>query len=355
MGLYDGWLRKGLFRLDPERAHHLGMAAIRSGWIRPPVPSDPRLRVTLWGTPFANPLGLAAGFDKDGVGASQWHHLGFGFAELGTVTLEAQPGNPTPRLFRLPQDRALINRMGFNNHGAGAMERTLEAARPGLPLGINLGKLKATSPERAAQEYAEVARRLHRFGAYVVINVSSPNTPGLRGLQEKGPLTEILHAVREVIGGRPLLAKIAPDLTASQLDDVLDVAIDQRLEGLIATNTTLSRDGLALDPGEAGGLSGAPLAARADEVLAYLAQGLPPGAVLIASGGVMTGDDVVRKLRLGATLVQAYTGFVYGGPAWPGQVLRRVLEVLDAEGVPQVGDLCPRTVSSSARTGNLPA
>jgi len=285
---------------------------------------------------MANPLGLAAGFDKDGEGIARWRGMGFGFAEIGTVTALAQPGNPRPRLFRLPEDRALINRMGFNNHGAVAMRATLERRPISLPLGINLGKSKLTAVEDAAADYAESFSQLRGFGAYVVVNVSSPNTPGLRGLQERGPLTEILQRLREIDAAVPLLVKIAPDLERTQIDAVLEVAHAQGLAGLIATNTTLARDGLTLDPNQAGGLSGATLTTRADDVLKYVAAGVNPELVLIGSGGVMTGEDVYRKLQIGADLVQAYTGWVYGGPSWPGQVIQELLAAMDRDGVPDV-------------------
>ncbi len=321
MGLYQALLRPILFRLDPERAHHLGMTLLSRGLVPSYRFENPSLERTFFGVKFKNPLGLAAGFDKNGVALNHWRKLGFGFIEAGTVTWHGQPGNPLPRMFRLPQDGALINRMGFNNDGAAAFATQARAARAGIPLGINLGKSKVTPVEDAASDYAQSYSALHGLGDYFVINVSSPNTPGLRSLQERGPLEEIISVFRAIDGTRPLFVKVAPDLTDEALCDVADVARTQNLTGLIATNTTVSRSGLVTVIDEAGGLSGRPLAARSDEVLALLRRELP-GKVLIGVGGVFTGADLARKLALGADLVQIYTGFIYGGPAMPTQILR---------------------------------
>lgn len=328
MSLYER-LRPLLFLLSPERAHHLGMSVIASGLVRAKLAQDPRLPVRAMGIEFPNPLGLAAGFDKDAEAATRWAGLGFGFAELGTVTRWPQPGNRRPRLFRLPEDRALINRMGFNNSGAAIMAGRLTRVRTRIPIGINLGKSKITPLEHAADDYAASYSLLRTLGDYFVVNVSSPNTPGLRSLQDKGPLTGIVTRIRAIDPRPPVLIKVAPDLTTGDLDDVLDVAASTGAAGLIATNTTVSRAGLRRDPFEQGGLSGAPLRPLADDALAYLASAKPDGLTLIAAGGVFTGADMLAKLRLGASLVQAYTGFVYRGPAFATLVLAEYVRELE--------------------------
>lgn len=276
---------------------------------------------TVFGVRFPNPIGLAAGFDKDGVALNGLKHLGFGFVEVGTVTRHAQPGNPKPRLFRLPKDKAVINRMGFNNHGADALARRLENANPGIPVGINIGKSKVTALEEAASDYAYSFRLLAQYGDYVVVNVSSPNTPGLRGLQERAPLVEILSALKDIDSEKPLFVKIAPDLDDHALADVASVVADLGLTGVVATNTTVSREGLSSDPGEQGGLSGLPLRERASDVLRSLRDQCGPETVLIGVGGIMSGEDARSRLAAGADLVQVYTGWVYGGPTFVDSIL----------------------------------
>jgi dihydroorotate dehydrogenase len=287
------------------------------------------------GLSFPGPVGLAAGFDKDARGTRGLAALGFGFVEVGTVTARAQPGNPKPRMFRLPADRALVNRMGFNNAGAAAAAAALDRsrgrsrARPGgSVVGVNIGKTRAVPDAGAAADYAASARAVAAVADYVVVNVSSPNTPGLRDLQAADRLKPVLVAVRTAldaaVSGRrvPLLVKIAPDLADADVDAVADLALELGLDGIIATNTTVSRAGLASPAAEvaaagAGGLSGPPLRARALEVLTRLHARAGDRLVLIAAGGIETPDDAWERLRAGATLVQAYTGFVYGGPLWP--------------------------------------
>jgi dihydroorotate dehydrogenase len=287
------------------------------------------LRVRALGLEFPGPLGLAAGFDKDARATSGLGTLGFGFVEVGTVTARAQPGNPRPRLFRLPADRALVNRMGFNNDGAAAAAARLRRRSRGGPVvGVNIGKTRAVPEAEAAADYAASARAVADVADYVVVNVSSPNTPGLRDLQAADRLRPVLAAVRSALDaavpGRrvPLLVKIAPDLADTDVDAIADLALELGLDGIVATNTTVSRDGLASPPAEvaaagAGGLSGPPLRARALEVLTRLRERAGDRLVLIAAGGIETPDDAWERLRAGATLVQAYTGFVYGGPLWP--------------------------------------
>jgi len=329
-----------LRRVPAEAAHRAAFALIRvfgsvarvpgAAWLlrRWLGPRDPVLRVRALGLEFPGPLGLAAGFDKDARGTRGLAALGFGFVEVGTVTARAQPGNPRPRMFRLTADRALVNRMGFNNAGAAAAAAALRHVRGGAVVGVNIGKTRAAPDEEAAADYAASARAVAAVADYVVVNVSSPNTPGLRDLQAADRLRPVLVAVRSALDVSsparriPLLVKIAPDLADADVDAIADLALELGLDGIIATNTTVSRDGLASPPAEvtaagAGGLSGPPLRARALEVLIRLRERAGDRLVLIAAGGIETPDDAWERLRAGATLVQAYTGFVYGGPLWP--------------------------------------
>jgi dihydroorotate dehydrogenase len=354
MTAYDLLFRGVLTRMDAERAHHLGFRAIRTG--RPAaraVIRTPRRPVEAMGLSFPNPLGLAAGFDKNAVGIDALAALGFGFVEIGTVTALAQPGNLRPRLFRLPEDHAVVNRMGFNNDGAEAVARRLErrarsldrrdrravgrigqrpASRP--LLGINIGKSKVVPDDdhRAVlDDYAFSARHLAPYADYLVVNVSSPNTPGLRSLQAVDRLAPLVDEVRRVADDAanrpiPLCVKIAPDLADEDVVAVAELARDRGLEGLIATNTTISRDGLRTPAAEVealgdGGLSGPVLRQRSMEVLRLL-RSRDPDLTIISVGGVASSHDLAERLKAGATLVQAYTGFVYGGPLWPRRVLR---------------------------------
>jgi len=303
---------------------------------------DASLRQNLLGAEFLNPIGLAAGFDKNAVGVDHWHRLGFGFVECGTITWHPQPGNPRPRMFRLPDDQALINRMGFNNDGAQVVANRLSVAKPSLRVGVNLGKSKITSLEDAPAEYARSFSLLRARGDYFVINVSSPNTPGLRGLQERAPLLDIIRAIQAVDSTKPLFVKIAPDLEVGALDDVISVVHETRLTGIIATNTTISRNGLQNDPGETGGLSGLPLRTRAMEVLRHLRAHCPPECVLIGVGGIMNGDDAYERLRAGADLIQIYTGWIYAGPNAVPLMLRRIVERMRADGFSSLSDLRKR-------------
>jgi dihydroorotate dehydrogenase len=338
--MYRLLYRVVLRRVPPEAAHLAAFGLLRgvarvpgAAWLlrRWLGPRDPVLRVRALGLSFPGPVGLAAGFDKDARGTRGLAALGFGFVEVGTVTARAQPGNPRPRMFRLAADRALVNRMGFNNAGAAAAAAVLQRARarPGGPVvGVNIGKTRAVRDADAAADYAASARAVAAVADYVVVNVSSPNTPGLRDLQAADRLKPVLAAVRSALdassGGRrvPLLVKIAPDLADADVDAVADLALELGLDGIIATNTTTSRTGLASPAAEvaaagAGGLSGPPLRARSLEVLRRLHARTGDRLVLIAAGGIETPDDAWERLRAGATLVQAYTGFVYGGPLWP--------------------------------------
>lgn len=325
MSAYERLLRPILFRMDPERVHNVALWAIARGLIRGKLLVDPRLERTVAGIRFPNPLGLAAGFDKNGVALDRWKDMGFGFAEAGTATWLAQPGNPKPRLFRLPEDRAVINRFGFNNSGAAELANRLRAAQPGIPIGINIGKSKAAPLEQAIQDYEQSFSALKHLGDYFVVNVSSPNTPGLRTLQEKGPLTELLSTLRKLDGNTPLFVKVSPDLSNGDLLDVVEVARTCRFTGIVATNTTLSRDGLSTSIVQDGGLSGKPLFARSNECLRILSEASQGELILIGVGGVFSGDDLRGKLELGASLVQIYTGWVYGGPKSATRILLEFL------------------------------
>lgn len=326
-----------LSKLDPERAHHLAFVVIKAlpilglgRLVRRFTRPDPSLAVDALGLRFDSPFGVAAGFDKDGEAVIGLGQLGFGHVEVGTLTAIAQPGNDKPRLFRLIPDRAVINRMGFNNHGArlaaGRLARV--SAKTHRPvLGVNIGKSRVVAVDDATDDYLASARVLAPFADYLVVNVSSPNTPGLRGLQELDLLAPLLTAVKGVAGPVPLLVKIAPDLTDDQVQKIAELVVDLGLAGIIATNTTISREGLSTDQAVvaaagAGGLSGAPLAARSLEVLRLIRSQVPADLCVISVGGVETAADVQARLDAGATLVQGYTAFLYRGPLWARQINR---------------------------------
>ncbi len=328
-------IRPLLFLLSPERAHHitfslLEFAARVPGMLRlvggrkPPTNAG----VQVMGLRFPGPVGLAAGMDKDAKHVDALHALGFSHIEIGTLTPVAQPGNDRPRLFRLPADRALINRMGFNNGGVYAAVQRLKRRKPGTIVGGNIGKNKATPNERAIDDYIACFDVLFPVVDYFVVNVSSPNTPGLRELQEKGPLLELLSTLQARAASKPILLKIAPDLTDLQIDDVCAVVKACGIAGVIATNTTISRLGLRTPKGEvdgmgAGGLSGAPMRARSTEVLRYLRSRLPKPMVIIGVGGVDSADAAMEKIEAGADLVQLYTGLIYEGPALISRINRK--------------------------------
>ena len=340
----------------------LGQASLRRTW---PIVSgalaglaaelqhpDPRLEQSLFGCRFANPVGLAAGFDKNGVAAAIWHLFGFGFAEVGTVTWHGQPGNPRPRLFRLAAERAALNRMGFNNDGAQVLRRTLErqqlpppGRRPAV-LGINLGKSKLTSLELAPDDYASSLELLAPLADYAVINVSSPNTPGLRELQEETLLRRLVERLRRLPACPPLLVKIAPDLEDDAIDSIARIAYEEGLAGVIAVNTSLNRFGLEqrrlAQTGrtlaqEAGGLSGAPLRARALEVLRRLRATAGPALPLIGVGGIDSPESAWERIAAGASLVQVYTGWIYSGPALVPQILAGLACQLERHGLAHIG------------------
>ncbi|GAB3285490.1 quinone-dependent dihydroorotate dehydrogenase [Sinomonas notoginsengisoli] len=348
MRFYPLFFRAAFSWMDAEQAHRMGFAGIRAvhacglGRIlaRFTAPA-PALKTEAFGLTFPSPFGLAAGFDKEGRGIEALGELGFGHVEVGTITGQAQPGNPRPRLFRLIEDRAVLNRMGFNNDGAHAVAPRIAAARAALEarygsgrpvIGVNIGKTKAVELENAVGDYRVSARELAPVADYLVVNVSSPNTPGLRLLQSVESLRPLLAAVREestAAAGRrvPLLVKIAPDLSDEDVDDVARLALEMGLEGIIATNTTIGREGL-VSPREkvealgAGGLSGAPLKSRSLEVLVRLKAAVGDRIALVAVGGVETADDARERLAAGATLVQGYTAFLYEGPFWAATINR---------------------------------
>ncbi|SCY11048.1 dihydroorotate oxidase A [Microbacterium sp. LKL04] len=331
--LFDLVLR----RLDPETAHHLGMAVIRLAAV-PPFSAvargltrpDPELRTEALGLVFDSPFGIAAGFDKNAIGALGLHALGFGHIEVGTVTAIPQDGNPRPRLFRLPADRALINRMGFNNEGAAVVAERLARMRRRRRrpvLGANIGKSRVVDVADATADYVASTRLVAPVADYLVVNVSSPNTPGLRGLQAVETLRPLLTAVKDAAGDTPLLVKIAPDLSDEEIDGISTMAVDAGLAGIVATNTTIARSGLTTDADQveamgAGGLSGAPLRERSLEVLRRVRTAVPAEFCVIAAGGVETADDVRERLAAGADLVQGYSAFVYRGPLWGRQLNR---------------------------------
>ncbi|WP_157002654.1 quinone-dependent dihydroorotate dehydrogenase [Agromyces laixinhei] len=326
-----------LSRMDPEDAHHLAFRAIRAlptlglgRLVERFTAPDPALSVETLGLRFPSPFGVAAGFDKDGFAVRGLGHLGFGHVEVGTITAIAQPGNPRPRLFRLVSDRAVVNRMGFNNRGADAAAGRLSrlSRRRHRPvLGVNIGKSRVTAVEDAIADYERSATVLAPYADYLVVNVSSPNTPGLRGLQEIDSLAPLLEAVRAAAAETPLLVKIAPDLADSEIVRICELVGRLGLDGIIATNTTISREGLraeasAVEAIGAGGLSGAPLAARSLEVLRLIRAQVPAELCVVSVGGVETAADVQERLDAGATLVQGYTAFLYLGPLWARQVNR---------------------------------
>jgi dihydroorotate dehydrogenase len=339
--LYN-FLRPLLFKLSAEKAHYLAMDLLKTGLAIPGVSQslranyqlkDQKLERELFGIKFPNPVGIAAGFDKDARFYNELSAIGFGFIEVGTITPQPQDGNPQPRLFRLPLDKALINRMGFNNQGLEAAIERLRDRDKSIIIGGNIGKNKNTPNEQAVNDYNRCFNGLFNYVDYFVVNVSSPNTPGLRELQEKGPLLNILNTLQTLNSTKakrkPILLKIAPDLTDSQLDDIIDIVKQSKIDGLIATNTTISRDGLTTSAEEiektgAGGLSGLPLRKRATEVIRYIHQQSGGTIPIIGVGGIMNPEDAIEKLNAGAALVQLYTGFIYYGPTLVRDINRAI-------------------------------
>lgn len=341
-------LKPILFQFDPEKVHYFvtrnlkrfnrfpgGAALSRAIW----DVNNPRLEKEVFGLKFKNPVGLAAGFDKNAELMGEMTNLGFGFVEIGTVTPLPQPGNPQPRMFRLPADGALINRMGFNNFGVdvaaeriATFRKNAKGAQKNLIIGGNIGKNKVTPNEEAVSDYIKCFDRLFDVVDYFVVNVSSPNTPGLRELQEKEPLMQLLNTLQKRNSkngiSRPILLKIAPDLTDSQLDDIVDIVQQTGIAGIIATNTTISRENLTSADNlksEMGGLSGKPLTKRSTEVISYIHKKSNGSFPIIGVGGIHSADDAIEKLNAGASLVQLYTGFIYEGPGLIGRINKAIL------------------------------
>lgn len=342
--MYKTFLKPVFFLFPPETIHHIVFKLIKF-FCRIPGASvllksaytinDKRLERKLFGLTFPNPVGLAAGFDKDAKLFDELGYLGFGFIEIGTLTPLAQPGNEKPRMFRLPQDEALINRMGFNNGGAAAAAERLKKRKTSILIGGNIGKNKVTPNEEAVLDYEKCFHALKEHIDYFVVNVSSPNTPNLRALQDKEPLTKLLNHIKNLNQKekqpRPILLKIAPDLSNEQLDDIIVIMKDTKIDGLIATNTTIDRSNLktdktVVDAIGAGGLSGKPLTKRSTEVIRYLSDKSGKSFPIIAVGGIHTGADAIEKLNAGASLVQLYTGFIYEGPGIVKRINKELLK-----------------------------
>lgn len=333
--MYKTIIRPLLFRLDPEKAHHLTFSLLKnfgslaSFFLGKPI-EDPRLEREVFGLKFKNPVGLAAGLDKDAVAYQQFSDLGFGFVEIGTITPKAQPGNEKKRLFRLIEDSGIINRMGFNNSGVDVAVERLKKNK-GVLIGGNIGKNKITPNEEAVNDYKICFEKLFDYVDYFVVNVSSPNTPNLRALQDKEPLTKLLGELqklnREKPKLKPILLKIAPDLTDEQLLDIIDIVKETQIAGVIATNTTLSRENLKSEnQKESGGLSGKPLTKRSTEVIRFLSEKSGKAFPIIGVGGIHTAEDAMEKLNAGASLVQLYTGFIYEGPELIRKINKKILE-----------------------------
>ena len=344
-------LRAVLFRFPAEQVHHLAFGVLKLLTLVPPLGAlvrrvlgvhDPVLAREVLGRTFPGPLGLAAGFDKNAAAVDSWGAIGFGFSEVGTVTASPQPGNPAPRLFRLPEDRAILNRMGFNNHGAGNAANNLRRRRGHDPVGINIGKTKVVPAADAVRDYVASTTVLTGLADYLVVNVSSPNTPGLRDLQAVESLRPILEGVRQA-ASIPVLVKIAPDLSDEDVDAVTDLALELGLAGIVATNTTVSREGLRTPAARvaglgAGGISGAPLARRSTEVLDRIAARAAGRLVIVSVGGVESADDVWERITHGADLVQAYTGFIYGGLGFVREINRELARRVRAGGFANLGE-----------------
>lgn len=336
-------LRWILFKFDPEKVHYFTFDLLRF-WLKVPLVrpiwraiycvKDPRLETKVAGLTFPNPVGLAAGFDKNALRVNELGDCGFGFVEIGTVTPVGQDGNPKPRLFRLLEDEAIINRMGFNNDGSEKIVERLKKLKPNCLIGGNIGKNKVTPNEDATDDYMKCYHALHPYVDYFVVNVSSPNTPNLRALQDREPLTALLMALMKerssLNSDKPIFLKIAPDLTNEQLSDIVEIVRETQIAGVIATNTTIDRSGLKTDPKRveeigAGGVSGKPLTKRSTEVISYLFQQSQGDFPIIGVGGIYTAEDAIEKLMAGAALVQVYSGFIYKGPKLIKRINKAIL------------------------------
>lgn len=343
---YRRVLRPLLFRLDAERAHRVTLALLGTLPIRAPArPDPPELAVAPWGIPFSNPVGLAAGMDKDARAAGAWQALGFGFAELGTITPRPQPGNPRPRLWRLPEHRAMVNRLGFPSAGMEAAARRLERARRRgvrIRLGLNFGPNKDTPPERVAEDYAALVGRLGALADFMVVNVSSPNTPGLREWQSPERLGPLLHpilaAAARLEPRRPVLVKLAPDLDAPVLAAICEATAALGIDGVVACNTTLAREAVGVRTELAGGISGAPLGERARAVIAEIRRRTGAATPIIGVGGVASAEDAYRHIRAGATMVELYTGLVFEGPGVVERIKAGLLGLLRRDGMRSIAE-----------------
>lgn len=337
--LWEKLIRSMMFGLDAERAHELGIAALRMG-LATPFASGETVNfgeIERFGLKFKNPLGMAAGFDKNGIVVNQLASLGFGFVEVGTVTFDPQPGNPKPRLFRLPGEQALINRLGFNNDGAAVVAERLKNLDRKCVVGVNIGKNKIVPNEEATENYLKSFVLVHPVADYVAVNISSPNTPNLRELQKVDNLEELLRALvsrNHELGRKPLLVKIAPDLSESEIEMIVYICLRFEIDGVIATNTTISRDCLKTDFAKIGdgGLSGKPLEQRSNEVISSIFKYSKGKLPIIGVGGIFNADDVFAKIAAGASLIQAYTGFVYGGPTFVRDVTKGLAAILKERG-----------------------
>jgi len=342
-----------LFRLPPEAAHHLAATALTNPLTRPFLAlnracfgfQSPRLETDLCGIKLANPLGLAAGFDKDAGMSPYIHQLGFGFVEIGTVTALAQPGNPKPRIFRLPRDKGLINRLGFNNDGADVVRDRLAAKAAKIPRGGNIGKSKVTPLDQALGDYEQTFIKLKPHVDYFTVNVSSPNTPNLRKLQAREPLCALLLHLNDLNKEPrlPLLLKIAPDLSKTELAEIAEVVVESGVDGVIATNTTITRENLVTPADEIaaigdGGLSGLPVREMATDVIGFLRQQLPSHIPIVGVGGIFSGADAYEKIRKGASCVQIYTGLIYGGHNTVFRILRELDALLERDGFKNVAE-----------------
>lgn len=351
------WFRRILFQMEPENAHDwairflkvLQSSPLQHWYAQKWTIRDARLQTNCFGLSFSNPVGLAAGFDKNASVYPALASLGFGFVEVGTITPRPQPGNPKPRLFRLPEDLALINRMGFNNDGAEQAKHSFEQLkRPPIPIGINLGKNKDTPNESAADDYIKCLELLYPYGDYFVINVSSPNTSGLRDLQQMEALHSLLSKImvrRQKLAEiyqftRPILLKVAPDISFDEANAIAQIAQTFHIDGIIATNTTLSREGInSPHKNETGGLSGTPLKMRSTELIRYFYSILKGSIPIIGVGGIFTGQDAYEKIRAGANLIQIYTGMIYRGPAIAKKINEELLQIMEREQVNSIQEI----------------
>ncbi|MCC6452087.1 MAG: quinone-dependent dihydroorotate dehydrogenase [Acidobacteria bacterium] len=339
--------RPVMFLMDPERAHELGVASLKAGLARPfyrNCANGAFGTIERFGLTFSNPLGLAAGFDKNGEVVEPLASLGFGCVEVGTVTLEAQPGNARPRLFRLPKQQALINRLGFNNDGAKAVADRLRELDRNCIVGVNIGRNRSVPNDEAVENYVACLRIVHEVADYITVNVSSPNTPELRDLQQEASLSQLLEALKAAnveLGAKPLLVKVAPDLSTSEVAAIADICLSLGVSGVIATNTTITRPGIEENVSNRignGGLSGRPLKEMSRRVVETIYKHTKGKLPIIGVGGIFTAEDAFESIAAGASLVQAYTGFIYGGPAFPHNVCSGLAEMLSSRGFKSVDE-----------------